>query len=313
MPPLLRVPWRQQALLNIPRTPPRPIPHPRPLLQPPHRAVPRRLQSTKTPPERPPSDVPSSPTPPSSSETAKKAERATAILTRASRWLPSGSRARRFLEPYAAGLRSAPFSHVAAFLVLHELTAVLPLFGLAYLFHRLDWAPTGWVLGPWAAAAEEGLRKYAGYFRRKGLFGFRKGGGEGEGEGEEVLEGQLKEEIERQRQRQRRGRGESGDAEEGGARRWLGMWRREKGDGAVEEAASGEEGRLDGETKTAAAWQKVKKAVTADNTKGYKIGIQVAAAYTITKMLLVPRIALSLWATPWLARGFVAARRFIWA
>ncbi|OTA90225.1 hypothetical protein M434DRAFT_53384, partial [Hypoxylon sp. CO27-5] len=151
----------------------------------------------------------------------------------------------KHLQPYLTRLRSAPFSHVAAFLVLHELTAIVPLFGLAYLFYTMDWVPTSWVLGPWAAWAEEGLRRYMRYFRKKGWFGLGDADGDAGKEGEEKLE--------------------------------------------------------------------ERKAVTVDHTeKGYKIGIQIAAAYAITKMLLIPRIALSLWATPWLARGFVAARRSIW-
>ena len=38
---------------------------------------------------------------------------------------------RRYIEP----LRSAPLSHITSFLVLHEVTAVVPLFGLAGLLH----------------------------------------------------------------------------------------------------------------------------------------------------------------------------------
>ncbi|KAI2641535.1 hypothetical protein GGS26DRAFT_7291 [Hypomontagnella submonticulosa] len=238
----------------------------------------RRFQSSK-------------PSPASDSDTAsaaRQAKRADAILERAARWVP------KRLQPSLARLRSAPVSHVFAFLVLHEATAVLPLFGLAYLFHTMDWVPTSWVMGPWAAWAEEGLRRYARWFRKKGWFGMSEG--DGGKEGEERLEERLREEMRRE--------------SKGG--KWLGFWRKDK-DGEREAIAKAEVEAAAGESKSAAAWGKVKKAVTVDNTeKGYKIGVQIAAAYAITKMLLIPRIALSLWATPWLARGFVAVRRSIW-
>lgn len=51
------------------------------------------------------------------------------------------SRLPKFLHPYTNGLRSAPVSHVVAFLILHEITAVLPLLGLAGLFHYTEWLP----------------------------------------------------------------------------------------------------------------------------------------------------------------------------
>ncbi|KAI1089165.1 hypothetical protein F5B19DRAFT_388062 [Rostrohypoxylon terebratum] len=244
-----------------------------------HPRAPRsqRFQSSKPP----------NPSPSPSPETRKTA-RAHTILTHASRFVP------KRLYPYLHRLRTAPFSHVAAFLVLHELTAILPLFGLAYLFHSTDWVPTSWVLGPWAAWAEEGLRRYMRYFRKNGWFGLS-GEEDGGRDGEERLEERLRGEIEREKEE---GRG------------WFGRWR-----GGKDTDDASDDGKLGGaeESKTKTAWKKVKNVVTTENTeKGYKIGIQIAAAYAITKMLLIPRIALSLWATPWLARGFVAARRSIW-
>lgn len=132
--------------------------------------------------------------------------------------------------------------------------------------------------------------------------GDKKDGGKG---GEERLEERLKEEMEMEKVKKESGKGKGG---------WFGFGRQEKG---VEDDGVGDGdadvSRDKSESLKAAAWHKVKKAVSVDNTeKGYKIGIQIAAAYAITKMLLVPRIALSLWATPWLARGFVALRRSIW-
>ncbi|OTB18842.1 hypothetical protein K445DRAFT_8866 [Daldinia sp. EC12] len=260
--------------IHIPRT--RTAPNPRS----------RRFQSTKPPPS-------SSNSNPASESQARQTRRFDAILTRTSRWLPQR------LRPYLERLRSAPFSHIAAFLVLHEITAAVPLLGLAYAFHRADWVPTAWVLGPWAAWAEEGLARYMRWFRKKGWFGL---GDEVDGgrEGEERLERRLREEMEKEKEK---------NNSEGRERSWLRFWRR-KG----EDDVPGSEGRVvAGEGKGVKAWRKVRDTVTVENTeKGYKIGIQIAAAYAITKALLIPRVALSLWATPWLARGFVTARRSLW-
>jgi hypothetical protein len=52
--------------------------------------------------------------------------------TRAARIL---DRVPRSLRTYTDGLRTAPVSHVVSFLVLHELTAIVPLVGLAAAFH----------------------------------------------------------------------------------------------------------------------------------------------------------------------------------
>ncbi|KAI1468573.1 uncharacterized protein F4812DRAFT_373613 [Daldinia caldariorum] len=250
----------------------------------------RRFQSSK-PPTSPSSSS-------ASASQARQTRRFDALLARTSRWIP------RPLRPYLAQLRSAPLSHVAAFLVLHEVTAAVPLLGLAYAFHRADWVPTTWVLGPWAAWAEEGLGRYMRWFRKRGWFGL---GDEGEEEdagreGEERLERRLREEMEMEKERKRGG--------------WLGFWRRKDegehgGVGVSEKEELAEAGKE--ERKGVKAWRKVRDTVTAENTeKGYKIGIQIAAAYAITKALLIPRIALSLWATPWLARGFVTVRRSLW-
>jgi len=71
----------------------------------------------------------------------------------------------RFLQPTVNGLRQAPLSHVAAFLVLHELTAVIPLFGLAGAFHYWRWLPPYFAEGAWISA---GVEKFGRYFRKKG-------------------------------------------------------------------------------------------------------------------------------------------------
>ena len=178
-------------------------------------------------------------------------------------------------------------SHVVAFLALHEATAVVPLLGLVGLFKWAGWTPTAFVLGPWAEWAQEGLRSYGAWLRRRGWFGLR---GREERSGEERFEGVLDEEVARVR------RGEGGE--------------RGKEEGMTGEEGGGEEAPDGLGGKTRSAWHKVKKVVTVDNLEsGYNTGIQIAAAYTITKALLPVRIAVSIWATPWGARVLTAIWR----
>ncbi|PBP23671.1 hypothetical protein BUE80_DR005317 [Diplocarpon rosae] len=90
----------------------------------------------------------------------------------------------RFLHRYTSALLSAPGTHITAFLILHEVTAILPLVGLAGAFHYSNWLPEAWVQGRWVT---EGTERFGRYFGRKGWFGFGTAGGEGlvggEGEG----------------------------------------------------------------------------------------------------------------------------------
>lgn len=75
------------------------------------------------------------------------------------------SRLPAFLRRYTVPLRTAPVSHITAFLLLHEITAVIPLFGLAAAFHYFDWLP------PWiaeGAMVKAGIEKFGRYMRRKG-------------------------------------------------------------------------------------------------------------------------------------------------
>lgn len=71
----------------------------------------------------------------------------------------------RYLQSYLTPLRNAPLSHVSAFLFLHELTAILPLVGLAALFHYTNWLPTQLSEGEWV---QQGVKKWGRYARRKG-------------------------------------------------------------------------------------------------------------------------------------------------
>lgn len=69
--------------------------------------------------------------PPTNPNTAKTQARADKVLNH----VP------RFLRRYTDGLRNAPVTHVVAFLILHELTAIIPLIGLASYFHYANWLP----------------------------------------------------------------------------------------------------------------------------------------------------------------------------
>jgi hypothetical protein len=51
----------------------------------------------------------------------------------------------RFPKPlrrYTDALKGAPVTHVVSFLVLHEITAIVPLVGLSCLFHWGNWLPS---------------------------------------------------------------------------------------------------------------------------------------------------------------------------
>ena len=71
----------------------------------------------------------------------------------------------KFLQRYTARLTEAPLSHVISFLVLHEVTAVLPLFSLAGLFHYTQWTPSAFSEGKWF---NNGVEKFGSYFKKKG-------------------------------------------------------------------------------------------------------------------------------------------------
>ncbi|KAG9698298.1 hypothetical protein KCU95_g13410, partial [Aureobasidium melanogenum] len=88
----------------------------------------------------------------------------TAEATKHSRISRLESRLPRFLARYVTPLRNAPISHITAFLVLHELTAIVPLFGLTFAFHKFDWLPPVFSEGYWV---KEGVEKFGRYFRRK--------------------------------------------------------------------------------------------------------------------------------------------------
>ncbi|KAM0794616.1 hypothetical protein BDR22DRAFT_874832 [Usnea florida] len=78
------------------------------------------------------------------------------------------SRLPKFLQGYTAPLINAPLTHISAFLLLHELTAVIPLLGLAATFHYTRWMPPFISEGKWVS---DGVEKFGNYFRKKGWLG----------------------------------------------------------------------------------------------------------------------------------------------
>ncbi|KAH7348993.1 hypothetical protein BKA66DRAFT_516631 [Pyrenochaeta sp. MPI-SDFR-AT-0127] len=75
------------------------------------------------------------------------------------------SRLPKFLHKYTNALANAPLSHITSFLLLHEITAVIPLFGLAGYFHYTHWLPSWFAEGAWIAS---GVERFGRYFKRKG-------------------------------------------------------------------------------------------------------------------------------------------------
>lgn len=155
----------------------------------------------------------------------------------------------RSLQRYTAGLRDAPVSHVVSFLILHELTAVVPLFALFGLFHYTSFAPTTYMTTHFGSYVDSGIARFERYFARKGWFGF----------------------------------GREADT---------------LGEGPVGKDASGAE-------KAAHAEQVITRSAADDK---YRMLVNVALAYAITKAALPIRIIGSVWVTPWFARILVRAR-----
>lgn len=107
--------------------------------------------------------------------TASSASTATSRIARLESRLP------RFLQRIVTPLRSAPISHITAFLLLHEITAVLPLLGLAAGFHYYNWLPPYFSEGKWVS---EGTEKFGRYLRKKGWITEEKKSGRWWGRGE---------------------------------------------------------------------------------------------------------------------------------
>lgn len=131
---------------------------------------------------------------------------------------------------------------MVAFLILHEITAVVPLLGLFGVFHYTDFVPVSYIVEHYGGYVREGTRRFERYFRRKGWFGF------------DPTEDE-----------------ETGAAGDGGTVA-------ENGDEDILKRWSGADAK-------------------------YKIVVEVALAYAVTKALLPLRIVASVWATPWFANA----------
>lgn len=74
----------------------------------------------------------------------------------------------RFLRSYTTPLLGAPVIHVTSFLILHEITAIVPLFGLVYAFHYANWIPNLTSKDGDYNAFDEGAERLARYMKKKG-------------------------------------------------------------------------------------------------------------------------------------------------
>lgn len=75
----------------------------------------------------------------------------------------------KFLQRYTIPLSTAPISHITSFLLLHEITAILPLLTLFATFHYTSLQlPESLTNSP---AVTDGIEKFGRYFKRKGWLG----------------------------------------------------------------------------------------------------------------------------------------------
>lgn len=75
----------------------------------------------------------------------------------------------KFLHRYTIPLSNAPISHVTAFLLLHEITAIVPLLALFATFHYTSLQLPSSLTN--SAFVTEGIEKFGRYFKRKGWLG----------------------------------------------------------------------------------------------------------------------------------------------
>ncbi len=171
----------------------------------------------------------------------------------------------KFLRPTLSALHNAPLTHITAFLILHELTAVVPLFGLVGAFHYFQWLPPFFAEGKWVVI---GVEKFGNYFRRKGWIdaGDKK-------EAEELIE--------------------SGDAEK---------VEMKKSKGRVATIMDRIRGEQD-ETKPKRKGIFSKWWIRGES--GTRLVVEFATAYAVVKMLLPLRLVVSVWGAPWFARWTV--------
>lgn len=176
------------------------------------------------------------------------------------------SRTPKFLQPWIAPIVNAPVSHVTAFLILHELTAIIPLVGLASIFHTTGWLPSWLAEGKWVV---DGTEKFGRYARRKGWV-------------TEVQEKDAEAMV---------ATGHAEDMEGRQGSRLKAMWRRWQGAREASPERKPFKARLG--------------TMLGTTENGVRLLIEVSTAYAVVKLLLPARIIASAWATPWFARWSV--------
>jgi hypothetical protein len=68
------------------------------------------------------------------------------------------------LHSYAERFADKPLSHITSFLLLHEITAIVPIAGLFWFFHSTNWSPS-MLSGNLIA---EGVERFGRYTEKKG-------------------------------------------------------------------------------------------------------------------------------------------------
>lgn len=129
-------------------------------------------------------------------------------------------------------------------MILHELTAIVPLFALFGVFHYTNYVPVAYMTDHFGGYVEAGVTRFEKYFKRKGWFGFSRDDPDGVPGADGSAHAQSEDAVERW---------QSGDLK-------------------------------------------------------YKILVEIALAYAVTKALLPVRIIGSVWATPWFAGVLVRVR-----
>lgn len=74
-----------------------------------------------------------------------------------------------FLRGYTTPLISAPTTHITSFLILHEITAVAPLFGLFACFHYSGWTPL--LSGGDDSSLNDAVQRFGKWMTKKGWVG----------------------------------------------------------------------------------------------------------------------------------------------
>lgn len=104
--------------------------------------------------------TPSPPQPPKASQPIPNDSRS--LLRRFNDRLP------RFLRTYTTPLFGAPGTHITSFLILHEITSILPLFGLVGAFHYGAWMPDLASQTSETNAFDEGAARFGSWLKKKG-------------------------------------------------------------------------------------------------------------------------------------------------